>query len=364
MIDRRYFWSFDWAFLVAILLLMGLGVAYIHSATFHGISGGISGFTFRQLQWCGLSMIVLFALLMLDYRRLIRWSLLPYLGGVALLVAVLLAGTLVMGARRWLLVGSFRLQPSELMRIFLPLCLAGHLARRKNTELATRHLLIPALLLGVPCLLIVKEPDLGTALSLIPPVAVMIFVAGLRAKTIALWSILGLLSMPVAAKYLLKPYQLKRITSMWNPSDLRGASWQADQAKIAIGAGEIWGRGYLHGRQSQLGFIPEQHTDFVFSVLAEEQGFAGSILVVLLYVFILGRGLRIAAECKDPEGAYLVAGLMAGFAFQAFYNIGMVAGLFPITGIPLPLMSYGGSSLLVSTVLLGLVLNVGMRRYS
>lgn len=367
MIDRRHFLSFDLPLFLAALVLMVIGVACIHSATHHEAGAGLSPYTLRQIQWCVAALLVTFVMVAIDYRLLVQLGYGFYVLSLVMLLLVMIFGSEIKGAKSWIRLGLMNWQPSEQVKIFLCLALTRYfsLLRDRVSWLGTGHLLFPGLLFALPLGLILIQPDLGVALICVPIFAGVVFAAGLRYRTILVWVILGLIAVPVAFKYVLKPYQQQRVLTLWNPeADLQGSGWQTVQSKIAVGSGQIWGRGYLRGKQSQLGFIPEQHTDFVFSVLAEEWGFVGTSVVLALYVVLFGRALRIAFHAKDREGTYLVAGLVAYMAFQSFYNIAMVLGLVPITGIPLLFMSYGGSYMLGTAMALGLILNVGMRRYS
>lgn len=366
MIDRRHFLSFDLTLFLSAILLMFIGIACIHSATHHEVRSGLSTYTVRQIQWCVSALLVMFIVLAFDYRSLVRWGYGLYILSILMLLLVMVMGSEIKGAKSWIRLGPMNWQPSEQVKIFLCLALTRYFAHLRDQvdSLTTRHLIVPGLLFMIPVGLILIQPDLGVAMVCIPIFVGIIFVAGLRAKTILLWCLLGMISVPVAFKVVLKPYQQQRVLTLWDPeSDLRGSGWQTVQSKIAVGSGQIHGRGYLKGKQSQLGFIPEQHTDFIFSVLAEEFGFVGSTVVVGLYLILFARAMRIASQSKDREGTYLVAGLVSYMAFQSFYNIGMVVGLVPITGIPLLFMSYGGSYMLGTAMAMGLILNVGMRRY-
>jgi rod shape determining protein RodA len=366
MIDRRHFLSFDLVLLFSALALMGIGIACIHSATAHEVRGGLSPYTIRQIQWCSISLLVLIFALAIDYRFLVRCGTILYGLSILMLLLVLAFGTEIKGAKSWIRLAPGNWQPSEQVKIFLCLALARYFAGAREwvDSLGLRDLVVPGLFFAIPVGLILIQPDLGVALICVPIFAGTALVAGLRAKAIALLLVLALAGGVLGFEFGLKEYQRQRVLSLWNPeADLKGSGWQSVQSKIAVGSGQLWGRGYLKGKQSQLGFIPEQHTDFIFSVLAEEWGFAGCSLVLGLYLVLFGRALRIASRAKDREGTYLVAGLVSYMAFQSLYNIAMVLGLVPITGIPLLFMSYGGSYTLGTAMALGLILNVGMRRY-
>jgi rod shape determining protein RodA len=280
------------------------------------------------------------------------------------LVYVLRFGPVKAGTRRWIELGGFQLQPSELVKLAAAIVIAKIFSEYRQETLGLRDVALPGAAIGLLVLLIARQPDLGTAACLVPLFLAVAFLAGLRMR-----AVFGLAAVMVLVAALawpfLKDYQKTRIYTFLDPSlDPRGAGYQKIQSQIAVGSGGLVGRGFLGGSQSQLGYLPARHTDFVFSVLAEEAGFVGVVVVLALYLFVLWRMLETARLARDRLGAFLVAGITASFAFQVVYNVAMVAGLVPVKGLPLPLMSYGGSSILSSLMGIGLVLSVRMRRFA
>jgi rod shape determining protein RodA len=277
----------------------------------------------------------------------------------------MLVGSKQMGAQRWLDLGFFNLQPSEFAKATLALVLAKLLGESRRPALSNNELFTAVVLTAVPLVLIVRQPDLGTAVTLLPILLVTTFAAGLPLKYLGALAIVGALAAPVAWQFALKDYQKERIETFLDPEqDPRGAGYQQIQARITVGSGGVWGKGFRQGTQGQLRFLPVAHNDFIFSVLAEEQGFVGVIVVLGLYLFVIMRALETAKLAKDRLGAYLVLGVLATFTFQVIYNITMSAGLAPVKGLTLPLMSYGGSSLIATLAAFGLILNVRMRRFT
>jgi rod shape determining protein RodA len=270
-----------------------------------------------------------------------------------------------MGAQRWIPIGPFHLQPSEFGRLGVALILAMFFGENRRGARNTGDLIIGAVFTAIPLLLIAKQPDLGTAVTLLPVFLGVAYLAGLRMR---LLGIIALACLPLglfAYKFALKDYQRQRIETFLDPSqDPRGAGYQTIQARVTVGSGGLTGKGFRQGTQGALKYLPVAHNDFIFSVLAEEQGFIGVLAALGLYLFVILRSLEAARLAKDRLGAYLVGGIITGFAFQVIYNVTMSAGLAPVKGITLPLMSYGGSSLIASLAGFGLILNVRMRRFT
>ena len=360
MLERRLYFHLDWALLAAVMALCAIGAIMIYST-----SGGPSRLYWTQLYAIGLGLGALFAALVVDYRTLADKSHVFYLGLIALLVAVMFFGSVQGGSRRWLDLGFFNLQPSEFAKATVALVLAKLLGESRRQTLTNNEMFIAAVLTAIPLLLIAQQPDLGTAVTLLPILAVVIFVAGLPIKYVAIAAIAAVLAAPVAWKFALQDYQRERVETFLNPEqDARGAGYQQIQARITVGSGGVWGKGFRQGTQGQLRFLPVAHNDFIFSVLAEEQGFVGVIVVLGLYLFVIMRSLDAARLAKDRLGAFLVLGVLATFTFQVIYNITMSAGLAPVKGLTLPLMSYGGSSMIATLAGFGLILNVRMRRFT
>jgi rod shape determining protein RodA len=301
----------------------------------------------------------------IDYRYYERYAWGGYVAGVVMLILVFLLGREVRGAQRWIPIGGFSLQPSELMKIFFIVALAKHLHDDPRTEGRTlKDLILPALILGLPMSLILAQPDLGTALILAAIFGSIMFLTPLKLRSFLTLIGCFVVSAPLTWKYLLKDYQRVRMLSFLDPkTDILGDGWHAHQAKVAIGSGGWTGKGYLQGTQNQHRFLPDQHSDFPFSVWAEEQGFVGSIFVVVLYTVLILWGLKIAADAKDRFGAVVAVGVSSLLFWQAVINLGMVCGMLPVVGITLPLFSHGGSSVLTVMIGIGLLMNISMRRF-
>ena len=301
---------------------------------------------------------------LLDYRTFTDKSHLIYAALLGVLVYVLYKGDVQMGAQRWISLGAFNLQPSEFAKIGLALLLAKFFGENRGAPGWT-DLAIAAVLTALPFALIAKEPDLGTAVILLPVLFGVAYLAGMPVRVFGVLSLCLLLMAPIAWQFALKDYQKARIVSFLDPSqDAKDAGYQQIQARITVGSGGLKGKGFMEGTQGQLRFLPVAHNDFIFSVLAEEQGFAGVLVALGLYLFVILRVIEAARLAKDRLGSYLVIGVLASFTFQVIYNITMSAGLAPVKGLTLPLMSYGGSSMIATLAGFGLVLNVRMRRFT
>jgi rod shape determining protein RodA len=361
MLERRLYFHVDWALVVALLALCGMGILMIFSAT----QSTTPRLYISQFYALGLGAVALVVMLAVDYRTLADRSHLIYIGVVCLLIYVLFFGVIRGGARRWIPLGVFNLQPSEFARIAVALVLAKYFGENRRGNLSLADLAIAGGLALLPVLLIMRQPDLGTAVTVIPIYLAIAYVAGLPTRILAVAAIVAVLAAPVAWKFVLKDYQRQRVLTFVDPSkDTRGAGYQQIQARITTGSGGLWGKGFMKGTQGQLRFLPVAHNDFIFSVWGEEQGFAGVIVALGLYLFVILRSLDAARLAKDRLGAYLVLGILAGFTFQVLYNVSMSAGLAPVKGLTLPLMSYGGSSLIATLAGFGLILNVRMRRFT
>jgi rod shape determining protein RodA len=367
MFERRLFFHIDWALLAALLAIVCIGIAMIYSTTYVLTpTGGHAGPQVRtQIYALVLGVMALLVFLALDYRMLAENSLILYAGLVATLLFVLYKGSTQFGAQRWIEVGPLNLQPSEFGRLTVALVLAMFFGENRRGARNTSDLVIGGMFTAVPLLLIAKQPDLGTAVTLLPVLFGVAYLAGMRMRLLAVIALVGVLIAPLAWKFALQDYQKSRIETFFDPSqDPRGAGYQTIQARITVGSGGLMGKGFMKGTQSQYKFLPVAHNDFIFSVLAEEQGFIGVLVVLGLYLFVIVRSLEAARLAKDRLGAYLVGGIIAGFAFQVIYNVAMSVGLAPVKGITLPLMSYGGSSLISTMATFGLILNVRMRRFT
>jgi rod shape determining protein RodA len=355
----------DWLLLGAVLCLTLIGLAMIYSTTVNPITLRAGPQFFTQGYAIGLGLFAMAVCVMVDYRRLCENSLIIYLGVALLLLYVLFFGTTGGGARRWIGLGFFNLQPSEFMKIALALALATFFAENGRGASNNGDLLVGGIFVAVAFVLIAREPDLGSAMTLLPIAFGIVFLAGLRMKLLIILAVIGIVAAPIAWTFALKDYQKSRIATFLDPEqDRQGAGYQQIQARITAGSGGLAGKGFRHGTQGQYKFLPVAHNDFIYSVLAEEQGFLGVLATLALYLFVVLRSLEAARLSKDRHGAYLVAGLITGFTFQVVYNITMSAGLAPVKGLTLPLMSYGGSSVIATLASFGLILNVRMRRFT
>jgi rod shape determining protein RodA len=360
VVNQRLLEHVDWALVVALMALCLLGMVTIYSAT-----GGETTVLRTQGYALVLGLMAMGMAMFMDYRHLGEKSHLIYLGVLLLLVTVIFAGAVRGGARRWLDLGVFNLQPSEFAKVALALLLAKFLGDSERRRLSNHQLLLACVLTAVPMLLIARQPDLGTAVTLVPVLMVVTFAAGLPLRHFGMIVLVAALAAPIVYTFGLKDYQRSRIETFLDPErDPRGAGYQQIQARITVGAGGVWGEGFMKGNQAQLRFLPVSHNDFIFSVLAEEQGFLGVVAALGLYLFVILRSIDAARLAKDALGSYLVLGILSSFTFQVVYNITMSAGLVPVKGLTLPLMSYGGSSLIATLAAFGLVLNVRMRRFT
>jgi rod shape determining protein RodA len=352
--------DYDWWLLAILAAICALGIIEIYSAT-HGSS--LAGMQNKQLRWLVIGFILMFALSRLDYHLILDQAPILYLIGVAALIAVLVFGHTRFGAKRWIpILGEF-LQVSELVKLIIIIVMARFFAEVRTDELSLQDLIKAGLIIGLPLGLILKQPDLGTALVLVPLLVVGAFLAGLQWKHAAAIALIGLLMLPVAWR-VMKPYQKERVTSFLHPEeDAKGSGYQVLQSKIAVGSGGFWGKGFGNGTQNQLGYIPVRYSDFIMSAWAEEQGFKGVLLALGLYMALLLRLVQNAQRAKDRAGMFLVMGVAAALGFHVLVNVAMVIGAMPVTGIPLPLMSYGGSATLFVFLAIGLVMNVRLRRF-
>ena len=346
--------------LALALAIAAIGIAEIYSATAHT---ALAGQVRRQVCWVLLGTFLAIVVSRLDYHRIIE--LIPWIYGACMLAlaGLLVLGPTIAGAKRWIPVGGLTFQVSEIAKLVIILTVAAYFADRQGKFVTWRDYLKLGALVGLPAVLVAMEPDLGTALTFFPIVAAGFFLAGIRPRQVAVLALLGAMMLPVGWHFM-KPYQRERLVSYVHPlKDTQGSSYQGIQAKIAIGSGGFWGKGFASGTQSRLGFVPVSHADFIFAAFAEEQGFVGTLIVLLLYLALLLRLLDGAQMAVDRAGSYLLVGFAAVLFFQVAVNVGMMIGFFPITGIPLPLMSQGGSSAMFTFLGLGLAMSVSMRRF-
>jgi rod shape determining protein RodA len=359
MIDQ-----FDWTLFVTVSAIAVLGVVNLYSAT--STSAEFLRFVYiQQIYWLALGGGAAVLVAAIDYRYFERHGWIAYGIGVVLLILVFLLGREIRGSQRWIPIGSFSLQPSELMKLFFIIAMAKHLHNDPRTEGRTlKDLIVPGLILALPLVLILLQPDLGTALLVVFIFTTIMFLTNLKMRSLITLVTSIVVSAPLTWRFLLKDYQRARLTSFLAPEDdILDAGWHAYQAKVAIGSGGWTGKGFLQGTQNQHRFLPDQHTDFPFPVWAEEQGLIGSLVLIALYLFLVLWGLKIASEAKDRFGAVLAVGVSALIFWHSIINLGMVCGLLPVVGITLPFVSYGGSSVLTMMVGVGLLMNVSMRRF-
>ena len=363
MFECRLYFHIDWWLVIAIAALCALGVVMINSTTADPTRGNSRLFV-TQIYAILLGFGALVFTLSLDYRTFTDKSHLIYLGLCLALVYVIFFGDVQMGARRWISLRGFNLQPSEFAKAGVALVLAKFFGESRGV-LGWPTLAIGGALTAIPLLLIAREPDLGTAVTLLPVFLAVAYLAGMRMRILGIMALCLVVAAPIAWKFALKDYQKSRISTFLDPTqDAKGAGYQQIQARITVGSGGLTGKGFKQGTQGQLRFLPVAHNDFIFSVLAEEQGFLGVLVALGLYLFVIVRTLEAARLAKDRLGSYLVLGVLASFTFQVVYNITMSAGLAPVKGLTLPLMSYGGSSMIATLAAFGLVLNVRMRRFT
>lgn len=363
--ERGRFSRLDFNLIFVILALNLIGLINLYSAT-HGLYHRDKTELFwLQIGWLFVGWSVFFALTFIDYKVFTRIAYFLYSINLAALVAVEFVGKTSLGATRWLDLGFMRYQPSETMKLVMVLTLAKIFSVR-NTEkgLGVKDLLIPGILALLPFVLTVKQPDLGTAMLLLGISATVLLFVGVRKSILVFAAIVAVIAAPVVWNFGLKEYQKNRVLTFLSPGrDPRGTGYNSIQSKIAVGSGRVLGKGFRKGTQSQLEFLPERHTDFIFSVLSEEHGFIGSILTLVLFVMAYLMAIKVAMQAPDKFGALIVVGVLAYLFWHVFVNMSMVIGLMPIVGVPLPLISYGGSSMLSTMTGLGLISSVAYRRY-
>lgn len=353
---RQMLGQFDLVLFGSALALAAVGVLGVYSA------GGV-GMGWNQAGRIGLGLLVCTAAIYIDYRRLIDLAPALYLLSLAVLVLVLFFGTEINGNQGWLSIAGFRFQPSEVVKITCLLMVVRLLAGHDGEFVSRRLLITVGIVTALPVVLIILHKDLGTALMYLPMIGALLFVAGIRGRVALVLALVLLVSAPVVWLGL-KDYQRQRVLVTLDPElDPLGVGYQTRQSQIAIGSGGLFGRGLGQGLQSQLGFVPESHTDFIFTLFAEETGLFGAVAILLLYLLLISRMVTVAQGARDRPGILLVSGVAGMVAAHVVVNIGMALGVLPPIGIPLPLLSYGGSSALSVFAALGLALNVGVRRY-
>ncbi|HEY1865495.1 MAG TPA: rod shape-determining protein RodA [Candidatus Acidoferrales bacterium] len=352
--------DYDWWLFAIIFGICGVGLTEIWSATH---ASHLAGMQWKQLGWIGIGVFGMLLLSRLDYHAVLDKAPILYLIGLLALVTVLAVGHSRFGAKRWLPVLGQFLQVSELAKLIIIVALARFYTEVRGDMLSLGDLVKAGVLTAVPVGLILLQPDLGTALVLVPVAVVGAYLAGIQWKHAAVLLLAGAMMLPVGWHFL-KPYQKERVTTFLRPEDdPKGSGYQILQSKIAVGSGGFWGKGLGHGSQNQLGFVPVRYSDFILAALAEETGFAGVFAALVLYAALLLRLIQNAQRAKDRAGMFLVMGVAAILGFHVLVNVAMVIGFMPVTGIPLPLMSYGGSATLFVFLALGLVMNVRLRRF-
>ncbi|MBI4710188.1 MAG: rod shape-determining protein RodA [Nitrospirae bacterium] len=369
MFDKETLKKFEWPIFIAVLILSFIGVMTIYSATRSLTGEGQQSFYLKQVFWLFIGLLCFVPLISFDYRWFIRSAYVLFVISVILLIAVIIAGRIGMGAQRWMSIGPFSFQPSEIFKICFVLAISKYLADSEHKDILGLKELFQMMFafVALPLILILKQPDLGTGLMLLFIFCSVILTVGARKKLIVVTIIIAIVSLPFLGNIVwsgLKDYQKQRLVAFIDPkADPQGTSYHINQSKITIGSGKIFGKGYLKGTQGPLRFLPERHTDFIFSAFAEEWGFAGSVFLFLLYLFIILRGFDTAKKARDPEGRYLALGITYMISFYFIINVGMTLGVVPVVGVPLPFMSYGGTALLSNFIAIGILINVRMRRF-
>jgi rod shape determining protein RodA len=358
--DRRLLFSFDWLLFLSILVLAGAGIVAIWSTT-DGTS--LNSYFGKQVVYVCMGLLAFMVLLYIDYHFFTDFITIIYIAGLSVLGLVLIIGTSIHSNKSWIDIGIFSFQPSELVKIFVIIALAKYYSELDQEYLGIREILIGGLIVFIPVLLVILQGDLGTAVTFFPVYGVLTYLAGIRRKYLIYFLIIALIAAPFAW-FLLRGHQKGRFETVLNPgSDPHRSGYQTIQSEIAIGSGKFLGKGFKRGSQGKHGFLPARHTDFVFAALSEEKGFVGSITILGLFLLISSRLFRAAREAKEKVGSFIVVGVLALMLFHVLINIGMVVGLMPIAGIPLPFVSAGGSSLISFFAAMSICMGIRMRRY-
>jgi rod shape determining protein RodA len=354
--------KFNWNLLILQVSLFAIGIWNLFSAS--GVQDKSFGLYKTQLIWFAIGLILTATILLFHYSFFSRIAYVIYFANVVLLALVLVAGKSSLGARRWIGFGPIRIQPSEFMKISLVICLAKYFETdRTSGGYGVKELILPSLLLAIPVGLIILQPDLGTALILVFTFTSMMLFLKVKARTLAILALCAAASAPLVYKFGLKDYQRQRIISFIDPSsDVRGANYNRRQSQVAIGSGQLFGKGYRKGTQSQLNFLPEHHTDFIFSVFSEEHGFVGCIILLVLYLAFLTQGLSVAYQSNDKFAMLMCLGICMVYFWHIFVNMAMVMGLLPVVGVPLPFLSYGGSALITAMLGVAILTNVANKK--
>ncbi len=363
MFDRRLITNFDWTLLILVITTATFGIFNLYSSTSSWMLLG-QPIYMKQIYWLAMGITIALILTLFNYRHLEQLATLAYIICVSLLGVVLFFGKTSMGATRWIDFGLFNLQPSEIMKLVIILALADYFSRHESPQgYSITQLILPGIILLLPVFLIIKQPDLGTAMLLLFIGTTMALFAGIRKYALVILAVLASAAM-TGGWFLLHGYQKDRIRTFLDPErDPLGTGYHIIQSKIAVGSGGLTGKGFMHGTQSQLSFLPERHTDFAFSVFAEEWGLCGCLVLLGLYLAIVLWGINIARKADSSFGMYLAIGITTMIFWHIIVNLGMVIGLLPVVGVPLPLFSYGGTSMVTTMIGVGLLLNISMRRF-
>lgn len=356
-LNLKKYKDFDWVVMASAIAIFVLGLLFLFSSTYLNKIDYVA----RQLAWFLIGILIFIYIVRVDYRKIVGVASIFYFLTVFLLVVVLIFGSRRLGAQRWLTIGFLNVQPSEFGKLAITLALVQYLSTHRDTK-ALKNIFVPFAIIGLPFFLILQEPDLGTALMLAPVLFILLFAWGLSLRRLFLIILCGAALSPIGW-LLLKDYQKDRLMVFMNPGiDPLGAGYTVIQSRIAVGSGGVFGKGWLSGTQNQLNFLSERHTDFIFSVAGEEWGFLGCLILILLYYTVIKRAIGIAERTSDPCGKLLSVGLATMIGIQVIVNMSMTMGFMPVVGLPLPLVSYGGSSLLVTMMALGLLESVSIHR--
>lgn len=357
MLHLKKYKGFDRSLLASALAIFILGLLFLYSSTY---ASNID-YVLKQTVWFLFGCLIFFLIININYRKIVGIGNIFYFLTLVVLIAVLFLGSRKLGAQRWFSIGAFNIQPSEFAKLFITLSLVQYFAGHK-AYLTGKNILVPLVMVAVPFILILEEPDLGTALMLIPIVVILLYVWGIPLKYLFSLIACAVLASPLGW-FFLKDYQKERLQVFMDPNmDPLGAGYTVIQSKIAVGSGGLFGKGFLSGTQNQLNFLAERHTDFIFSVAGEEWGFFGGLVLLALYYILISRAIKIAEKTDDPCGRLLAGGLSVMLGIQVIVNISMTMGFMPVVGLPLPLVSYGGSSLLVTMMALGVLESIAVHR--
>ncbi|MBN1114311.1 MAG: rod shape-determining protein RodA [Oligoflexia bacterium] len=357
--------KYDYSITVMSILIVIIGAINLYSATHTSTVAGTAGLFKHQVIFLILGALLMVVFTFIDYRKLERFAYLVYAFNVLLLILVLVFGQESSGSKRWLSLGFTRIQPSEMMKLSVLWALARYFNNDRNIGgYSLKELFVPFMIALLPALLVIIEPDLGTGLIILLIAFSLFMFIKIKASSLIIIAVVGVISLPLVYSFVLKDYQKRRVLTFIDPSeDPRGAGYNSLQSRIAVGSGQLVGKGFMRGTQTQLNFLPEHHTDFIFSVLAEEHGFLGCSVLVILYSLLFFTGIRVSSKARDKLGAILAMGCVFILFWHVLINIGMVIGIMPIVGVTLPFMSYGGSSVIVNFILIGFLQNIAIRRF-